>query len=115
MPKKPTRSNKNTVPKKPENLQIVIRYKSAGKSLTDNEWNKLIRKIKKERYYYDYLSGKFKFVTENKTNYTEVTYIWKGGAGDQGEATSRVIDLLTGDFDVLPEGVTANLVNINEV
>jgi hypothetical protein len=33
---------------------------------------------------------------------TEVSYIWKGGAGDQGETTNRVIDLLIGYFDVLP-------------
>lgn len=83
--------------------------------MSEEQKKRLIRNIKKQHYYYDYLSGKFKFAFEDSENCTEATYLWKGGAGDWHEAGERVPALLTGDFDVLPEGVTAKLVSSKEV
>ena len=98
-----------------ENRQFVVRYKCDGKPLSEEQKKKLIRNIKKQHYYADYLSGKFKFSFSNTQGSTFATYLWKGGAGDWREAGERVPALLTGDFNVLPEGVTAELISSNEV
>ena len=114
MPKKATLK---AVPKpKPlENRQFIVRYKCNGGPLSEEQKKRLIKNIKKQHYYYDYLSGKFKFAFADSENCTEATYLWKGGAGDWHEAGERVPALLTGDFDVLPEGVTAKLISSKEV
>jgi hypothetical protein len=100
-----------------ENREFVVRYKVASGPLSEEQKKRLIRNIKKQHYYYEYLSGKFKFVFTDSENCTEATYLWKGGAGEWGEAGERVPDLLTGVYydDILPEGVTAKLVSSKEV
>jgi hypothetical protein len=111
--KKPVTKKANT--KKPENLEIVIRYRSGNGALSEDEQKKFIRNLKKQNYYYNYLSGKFKFAFENTEDCTIGTFLWKEGAGGQGESYDRVIALLLGDFNILPEGVTAKLVKLEDV
>jgi hypothetical protein len=101
--------------KKPENLEIVIKYASGNGALTEDEKKKFIRNLKKQNYYSNYLSGKFKFAFEDNGDFTTGTFLWKEGAGGQGESYDRVIQLLLGDFDILPEGVTAKLVKLEDV
>ena len=113
-PKVVKRSLKKTSPK-PENRQFIVRYKCDNMPLSDEQKKRLMRNIKKEHYYHTYLSGKFKFSFADSENCTVATYLWKGGAGDWREAGERVPALLTGDFDVLPDGVTAKLVSSKEV
>lgn len=106
---------KKAISKPPENLEITVRYSSSTGVLTEEEKKKFIRNLKKEHYYYDYLSGKFKFAFQNSESATIGTFLWKDGAGDQREASERVIALLLGDFDILPEGVKANLIKTEDV
>lgn len=113
-PKVVKRSLKKASPK-PENRQFIVRYKFGNMPLSDEQKKRLIRNIKKEHYYHAYLSGKFKFSFNDSERYTVATYLWKGGAGDWHEAGERVPALLTGDFNVLPDGVTAELVSSKEI
>jgi hypothetical protein len=106
---------KKAIPKAPENLEITVQYSSRAGVLTEDEKKKFIKNLKKEHYYYDYLSGKFKFAFEDSMGSTLGTFLWKGGAGDQREASERVIALLLGDFDILPEGVKAKLIKTEDV
>jgi hypothetical protein len=109
---------KATLKAKPlENRQFIVRYKFASGPLSEEQKKRLIRNIKKHHYYYDYLSGKFRFSFMDSENCTEATYLWKGGAGNWNEAGERVPDLLAGVNydDILPEGVTAKLVSNKEV
>ena len=119
MPAQTRRNKRGTAKATPkpvlENRQFVVRYKCGGEPLTAEQRKKLIRNIKKQHYYADYLSGKFKFSFSNTQGSTFATYLWKGGAGDWHEAGERVPALLTGDFNVLPEGVTAELISSKEV
>jgi len=94
-----------------------VRYKSAGNKLTDAEVNKFIRKLKREHYYYEYLSGKLRYVVEQRSNATDIVYTWKGHAAldRDGIVYTRSVELLTGAFDILPEGVTATLISTTEV
>lgn len=92
-----------------ENRQFIVRY---SEPLSEEQKKRLINNIKKQKYYYDYLSRKFKYSFEDSETYTEATYLWKGGAGNWNEAGERVPALLTG---ILPEGVTAKLVSNKEV
>jgi hypothetical protein len=117
MPARSTRKAASKAPpaKAPENRQFVVQYKCGDEPLSEEQKKKLIRNIKKQHYYYDYLSGKFKFSFSNTQGSTFATYLWKGGAGDWHEAGERVPALLTGDFNVLPEGVTAKLISSKEV
>jgi hypothetical protein len=101
--------------KKAENLEIVVKYSSGDGALTEAEKKKFIRNLKKQNYYFDYLSGKFKFVFQDSDGFTTGTFLWKGGAGNWGEATDRVEALLLGDFNILPEGVIAKLIKREEV
>jgi hypothetical protein len=101
--------------KAPENLEITIRYRSSLGALTEPEKKKFIRNLKKENYYSNYLSGKFKFAFQDSEGSTIGTFLWKEGAGDHGIMTDRVIALLLGDFNILPEGVNAKLVKTEEV
>jgi hypothetical protein len=111
----PRKATLKAAPKPKENREFIVRYKFESGPLSEEQKKRLIRNIKKQHYYYNYLSGKFKFVFTDSENCTEATYLWKGGAGDWHEAGERVPALLTGDFDVLPEGVTAKLISSKEV
>lgn len=108
-------ATKKAISKPLENLEITIKYSSSGGALTEDEKKRLIRKLKKEYYYSTYLSGKFRFAFQDSESSTLTTYLWKGGAGDQREAGDRVVKLLLGDFNILPEGVTAKLIKTREV
>ena len=111
-----TRKNKMKIPEnRPENRLLTINYYSANSSLSEEEKKTLIKNIKKQKYYHDYLSGKFRYVFIDKIGFTEGRFLWKGGAGDWGEASDRVLDLLLGDFDVLPAGVRAEPAGDKEV
>ena len=115
MPRKATLKNAPK-PKPLENRQFVVRYTSANKPLTEEQKKKFIGKLKKHYYYYSYLSGKFRFSFVDSDKYTEATYLWKGGAGDWGEAADRVPELLISDrYEILPVGVTAKLVSNKEI
>jgi len=110
-----SKTRKAAAPKKSQAVEIVVRYQSADGPLTDAQKKKLIRNIKKEKYYYEYLSGHFRFVFEDSSRCSEGLFTWKGGAADGGIVFTRVVDLLTGDFGVLPEGVGAKLISVKEV
>jgi len=111
----PRRTLKNTkkgvaAAKAPENLLIVVHYTGPNGTLTEEEKKRFMRNLKKQHYYYDYLSRKFKFTFEDKgDDCTEGRFIWKEGSLDN-EAGERVVAMLLGDFNILPEGVTAKLV-----
>ena len=105
-------------PKEPklENLEITVRYTADSGALSEDQKTKLIKNIKKEHYYFDYLSGVFKFAFKDSDGFSTATYLWKGGAGYTGEAGERVLAMLTGDyFETLPEGVKAKLVSTKDV
>jgi len=101
--------------KRPENLEITVRYSSENGVLTEDEKKKFMRNLKKQNYYSNYLSGKFNFAFEDTEDCTNGKFLWKTGAIDQGESYDRVIALLLGDFDILPEGVEAKLVKTEMV
>jgi hypothetical protein len=99
----------------PENLLIVVRYTGPTGPLTETEKKRFIRNLKKQHYYYDYLSRKFKFTFEDREEgSTEGRFIWKEGSLDN-EAGERVVAMLLGDFNILPEGVAAELVETTMV
>jgi hypothetical protein len=101
---------------KAENLEIVVRYTCDGGALSGEQKLKLIKNIKKEHYYHDYLSGVFRYAFVDSESNTIATYLWKGAAGDTHEAGDRVLGMLTGDYyETLPEGVKAKLIGTNEV
>ena len=101
--------------KAPESLLIVVHYTGPSGTLTAEEKKRLIRNLKKERYYHIYLSGNFRFTfADGDDGCTEARFVWKSGTVD-GESGERVIALLLGDFDILPEGVTAELVETTMV
>ena len=114
MVKRENKTRKNKSPKS-ENRLITVNYSSHTGALSEDEKKRLMRNIKKEKYYYDYLSGKFRFVFIDKSRFTEGRFLWQGGAGDHGEASDRVLNLLLGDFDVLPDGIKSKLVGDREV
>lgn len=94
----------------PENLLIVVRYTGPSGPLTEEEKKRFIRNLKKQHYYYEYLSRKFKYTFEERADgCTEGRFIWKEGILDN-EAGERVVAMLLGDFNILPEGVAAKLV-----
>ena len=100
---------------KPVNLEIVVRYACHGGALSEEQKTKLIKNIKKE-HYYSYLSGNFRYAFVDNESNTVATYLWKGGAGDTGEAGDRVLGMLTGEYyETLPEGVKAKLIGTKEV
>ena len=116
MPKKATLKNK-PAPIPLENRQFVVRYICDNKPLSEEQKKRLIRNIKKHHYYHDYLSGHFRFSFVDSDNFTEATYLWKGGAGNWNEAGERVPNLLSGLHydDILPEGVSSKLISSKEV
>ena len=115
MPRKVTlKAKKNQAPVL-RNREFIIRYEYASKPLTEAQKKQLIRNIKKNGDYFDYLSGKFKYSFADSENFTEGTYLWKGGAGNWHEAGDRVPALLLGYYGVLPEGVTSMLISSKEV
>jgi len=115
-----TRKNKRAT-----DLQIEVEYRTAAAGLTEAEKKQLIKNIKKSNDYLTYLSRKFKFAFEDKSGCTKAVYLWKGGAGDQNEATDRVIELLVGRrpttnvsgnlLQILPEGVSSKLIKTKNV
>lgn len=114
MPAKKTLKAAKTPPA--ENLAIVVRYVCEGGPLSEEQKTKLVKNIKKEHYYHSYLSGVFRYAFADSESNTVATYLWKGGAGDTGEAGERVLGMLTGAYyETLPEGVKAKLIGTKEV
>jgi hypothetical protein len=102
------KGTKKASPKKLENREIIVRYNL----LSDTQKKNLIKHIKKDDDYVSYLSGKFKFAFADGVDYTEATYIWKGGAGDWHEAYDRVMGLLSRN---LPQGIASKSIVEKEV
>lgn len=101
--------------KAPENLLIVVHYTGPNGTLTEEEKKRFMRNLKKQHYYYDYLSRKFKFAFEDRAGKcTEGRFTWKEGSLNN-EAGERVVAMLLGDFNILPEGVKADLVETTMV
>ena len=100
----------------PEDLKIVVTYQWEGGPLTEEQQNKFIRKLKREKYYYDYLSRKFSYKFQEGENSTKGIFLWKGGNGDHSEASHRVLELLATKIrnetlynETLPEGVSGKI------
>jgi hypothetical protein len=77
-----------------DDLKIVVKYTKNGLPLNKEEQSKLIRQIKKEKYYYDYLSRKFSYNFTEFDRFTRCAFLWKGGNNNPSEASNRVLELL---------------------
>jgi hypothetical protein len=89
--------------------EVIVRYTCDGIALTAAQTKEFIKKLKKEDYYHDYLSGKFKAAFSNEGGYTTGVFTIKDAPGN--EATSRVLGMLTGIYyNTLPAGVSAVLI-----